>query len=261
MRFELYSNPNSPEVPLESDSEMRDESNENEVRNRLEEIEPGCVSYCESECNISHFARYPTDVILNMYRQKDNYGPWGVVFVAKADHNGAFYYQRAMEEMHREIGDEFTTRIVEVDSIEDARRYGAALVAQYGEAGFGIVEAHGNPEGFDFGAERVSQLEPDQETKESPQDVLGEEHAHTSMHAFADLIQELLVNQAGLCFLSCSTGKEEDSVGMEIAQAAGVEGVAPREDTNIHSFGARVEGKSVKFDPVYTNGEARKMAA
>lgn len=115
------------------------EEDEQLVRTLLEQAMPGCVDYCERECNVSHFARYPHNVLMDMYKNRTGGHQWGVMFVAKDDHNGAFYHQKALHDMHQEIGSKVMTRIVEIGSIQDARKYSARLAAEHSEAAFAIV--------------------------------------------------------------------------------------------------------------------------
>jgi len=241
------------EPPSQFSYEQNSDENEQEVRSRLEEQAPGCTTFLEEKHNITHFARYPDTVLLDMYeRRNDRDMPWGVMIVAKADHNGAFYHQDALAELHNEFGGQFQTRIIEADTVEEALALTQALVTEYGQASYGMLCAHGHEDGFHLGEEGTG------DTEENPD--LHTSHLGTMLE-LSELLQTSLKEEAEICFVSCSTGKNADSIAPQVANLSERTTHAPTTDTNIDSFGAHRAGGVLRFNPEYTEGNARKTEA
>ncbi len=209
----------------------------------LEKAAPGAVHYLREEYGIQHFGRYPAQMLLDMFHRREETGPWGLTIFAKADHNDAFYYSEPLAQMHSEVGDAFTTRIIECDSVTEVRRLMARLAAKHGKAGFVIINAHGNPEGMRLGDDQDQVL-----TKE----VINER--------FGFLIHECTEEGAGICLNSCSTG-QQGAVSEHIAASSGKQTSAPTTDTAVQDYGAEIRGNTIHFNPKYHDGSTRTVAA
>jgi len=254
-----FSKPESPQPTAQESYKVKGEVDEQHVRAELNQIVPGAVQYLANENNISHFARYPLQLLVDMYQAKDSSKPWGLVIASKDDHNGAFYHSGALNKLHRSIGSEIHTRVVETASVQEATALAEKLAGRFGPASYLILRGHGNEMGIQFGAEGEEGSELQHPDADPMQESETTEKA--SISEFADSIKGVLLPGAGICFDSCSTGASDESIAQELATQSGHDTAAPTGDSGMIDLGAQVVGRVVKFQPKYHEASTRMSKA
>ncbi|MBI2049622.1 hypothetical protein HYT32_01830 [Candidatus Roizmanbacteria bacterium] len=126
----------------------------------LESNRPGIVKTLINDYKIYDFARYPAEMLVEQYDQRDNkYLPYGIVLYPRSDWNGAFYdnrkvFRKLLTQL-KENG--YGLRVFEVESVNDVARSLIKLNKLYGESykiSFAIIGGHGSWDSIHFGSER-----------------------------------------------------------------------------------------------------------
>lgn len=212
---------------------MRPQDYENhnvEAMAAIELLEPGAVKVLTEEFGIRNFMRYPTRVMINQYRNRDNKDlDYGVYIMPTTDHNGAFHpsnqHSHLIDSFERSLAQiDAGVRIYEVDTIVGAAR--AVLSARHKyekQLHFAVIAGHGTPNTLEFdssdiftGYMRRMQLRniPDRP---------------------ADRMMDIFTRDATLILDSCSTGKI-DGLAEELNDFLSAELYAPTAPTKLGSI-------------------------
>ena len=211
-----------------------------EALNSLEQAEPGIIHYLVSECGVRDVARYPTDLLLNQFRQRDDLTtPYGLIVYPRADWNGAFNFgHAALSQIQSEVGGQFLIRIVECDTKMGIARRLIGFNKKYGKVSFGVLAGHGSPVSIAMGEG-------------------GDPLASLRIRDFrgdgVKRIHQYFMPGAELTLLSCSTGFE-GGIGERLSQITDTRLTAPVQPSNITSFHARISDGRVHFQPEYVGG-------
>lgn len=192
----------------------------------IERERPG-QRVCETllrEFGIAHFGRYPITVLCEQFDRRNDNTPYGVVAVARSDHNNAlrlseherFDHLRTLLDGARRQG--FAVRIIEFDSgrsiaqqiIGLRRRYETEMDEGH-RIGFGMLVVHGGTHSL------------------HPGESIGNEALNSKTVGALALA---MTPGAWVTLVSCSTGKDDNGVAA-ILSRHGLRVIAPSEDTNI----------------------------
>lgn len=120
----------------------------------LEQQRPGISQVLSGpEFGILNFARWPEEMLLAQYDQRDETGrEYGLVTAATADRRGMMVFRHGMlTEFYRRInGLGGTVRIYEVDDVEELSTAQAKSTRRYGPAAFSIVVGFDDADGISF---------------------------------------------------------------------------------------------------------------
>lgn len=189
----------------------------------LENRRPGICRVLAKDFGIFNFARYPSDVLISQYDNRDKQIPYGVMIYSDADYNGAFSQQ---EDMLKSLFSHlnklwYGLRIYEGSGRREIARALFSADKRYGKRhkiSFAVFGGHGSPESIQFGDERV----------EKTGDLLtlsDIKNKHTGK------LRRVFIEDPQVILIACSTGVE-NGIGSGISEL-GVDTTAPKVDTNI----------------------------
>lgn len=119
----------------------------------LESQRPGIASALNKEFGISCFGRYPKNLLIAQYDNKDKKEePYGVIINAKEDYNGAFYGNvNTYNKLFAQLQNRQKIRVFEVESPLDIVRVLNQGRHKYGKISFAIIGGHGTEKSVWFG--------------------------------------------------------------------------------------------------------------
>jgi len=214
----------------------------------IESLRPGIIRTLSQEFGIVHFGRYPKDLLVNQFDEKDDQiKPYGVIVFPKSDWNGAFFQDsHIFRKLGSQLKDKFNIRIIEVENKFDVvrglvnfkRRYPAHKIS------FAIIGGHGTKYTINFGKEKI-----DGRHRLEPIDLVGER---------ARGVSEFFEPNPSIVLISCSTGAE-GGIGQQLSRLMGARVVAPEIPTGISSINSMFdsEGK-ISFNVEYAIEDAKR---
>lgn len=205
----------------------------------LERKEPGIVKSLRDNYGIVNFARYPQDLLLKQYREKENNKtPYGVLIYPLTDWNGAFSEGSAITSLLPQLGDNFMLRAAEAGGRYSLAKTLRRMYKEHGKITFAIIGGHGNPYSVQFGS-------PESYNFLSIQDLWGEGAAK---------MEEVFSKDPTIILESCSTGRLTGGIAATLSILYGATVIAPNVDTSIRSINVQMDenGKPV-FDVAYRN--------
>lgn len=226
-------------------------SNKYAVERLVGERGVDCTSVLFREFGIKNFSRYPTELLVRQYDERnDTKKPYGMLMFSTFDHGKAFNSEddrMVMRSLASQLGEGFAMRFGEAGSRFELVKRLLTTHKRYGNISFGLIGAHGADDMFQlgFGGER----------KEiSVEDLKG---------AATEKIGELFEEGATLILESCSTGADR-GIAEELSKKLGLKVIAPKEDSGgIETIKANISqyGKPPEFDINfwYTKGREFQM--
>lgn len=227
----------------------------------LESKHPGSSKQLFEEFGIENFGRYPPEVLLQQYENRNNKDlPYGVMIMNKADHNGAFYYDtQVIDDMNKQLEDVgYGIRIIECNSKIDMLSSLDNLNTRYGKnqkMEFAVIGAHGNRTGILLGrpssnfAHFFSDLA--QGFFKSSKYTLN--RGDMNKPIFQRLKGYFKENPTWLLW-SCSTGKRFRGIGKKISKELGAQVIAPDKPFSIHSVTITKDREDrLQFNQKYEN--------
>ncbi len=184
----------------------------------LEKKRPGIALFLYKEYGITHFRRYPEELLLSNYDNHENKdSSYGVVIMADHDYNGALAVQTHLKDLLKKAGDEYLIRVAEVKSRLGLAKRLIDFEGKYGKIAFLVGGAHGSPNFIELGSSKGGAL------MKRTIDDLG-----TSW-------KNLFVENPDIVLISCSTG-EPEGLGQSISEKFDATVTAPWSAANIGSF-------------------------
>lgn len=207
---------------------------------RLDRRLPGSAMELFHRFGIADFARYPLDVLIEQYENRDiTDRPYGIMLYPRSDWNGAFYSEEELiAEFHQSLQGSYELRIIECESKWDIGKSLFALDKAYAQAedghkiAFAVVCGHGNREVIDFGG------------KEERHRLHISDLGGTGIGRSTMFFEE----NPTLVIFSCTTGTE-GGVGQELSKAMHATVIAPDGVTSPQSIELNKETGS--FDVQY----------
>lgn len=206
----------------------------------LERQVPNITGWLQSKFGIANFYRYPPEVLIRQYHDRDNVTiPYGVLFQARSDSKGAFYEHKKIYEKFffqlQELG--CTLRVAECGSVFELIHALNRIRRRYGKLSFGIVSGHGEPNNIRLGNQSRRGL------------LYKEDIIRIGRPVFLQAFEEF----ATLILISCSTGVP-NGIAKAIKTASGLITFAPNKDTGLEGIGVeRDENKNLQFDVRYSS--------
>lgn len=192
---------------------------------RLSDMEaqiPGIGSHLYSEFGITDFARYPKEMLIAQYEDKDKKDdiPYGVLVYPKDESGGSFHYDPlVLQNLYIKLKGRSRIRIFEtgdtqglVHILNDSRK-------RWGKISFGIIGGHGTRETIRLG---------DSDKKRS---ILRKEEVERSG---ASAVKLAFVDNPSIILVSCSTG-QLGGIGHELSKI-GAKVIAPPTPTHPESI-------------------------
>lgn len=212
----------------------------------LESRAPGSTSVLYKEFGILDFHRYPFELLLDQYENRDNLNiPYGVILYPRADGNGAFAHgQKVFGSMYAQLKHIYTIRVSECDTKKDVVRMLISLDQKYGsehKIEFMVIGGHGTKDAISFGG-----------THESHRLRLFDlKHEKTSG------TKSFFESNPSVILHSCETG-QEGGVAEELSKVLQGKVIAPETKTVFEKINATVdeEGKPI-FSVVFRDGHTR----
>jgi|GEM_PF-2324234 len=206
------------------------------VMERLEEQRSGIVKTLLEEYGIKEFRRYPNEVLIDQFDNKNNDVPYGAIMFTNDDHNQSFDQKEAVIqsifEQTKEHG--LHIRISEFNSRYSLMKRFASLNSKYGDKNkisYLMLGAHGYKDGFSTNFS----------TEVNSSDIQGKGVAR---------IKEYLIEDPEILMVSCSTG-QEGGIAQEISKAYSAKVHAPTEDTSVTSVKVSLQEGKPTFKVVY----------
>jgi hypothetical protein len=187
---------------------------------------------------IRHFARYSTEVLNRLYERASGRStrPAALVVLPEYDYNGAFYVAgRRLDALLRD----FDVIIYERDSEQGFFSAASDFSRSFGRTNTLIIGGHGSPDSVRLGAA----------TDEGMLDLTD-----------ADQITALrgtLSPNSSIILISCSTGRDENSIGALFSRLLGATLYAPTTPSNVANFrisGGRVSATFEHRTGVFSSG-------
>lgn len=196
----------------------------------LERKRPGIALFLHKEYGITHFRRYPEELLLTNYdHHDDRQSSYGVVVVADSDYSGAMSIPAQLIDLARKTRGQHLVRAVEVASRFDLARKLVGLENRHGKIAFVVGGAHGDPQGMDLGKGR------------------GKTLLAKNIQSMANSWRSLFVENPDFILHSCSTG-EEGGIGQNISSRLDATVTAPWGSASVHSISFEDGKLSAKFD-------------
>ena len=166
------------------------------------------------EFGIKNFDRYPIELLLKQYDEKDDiHTKYGIILYPEFDHGTAFTSdedRQMMASLDEQLQDKYKIRIGEVGSRFELAKRLSILHKKYGKASFGVMGAHG--------AEEMMQLGFGSERRElSVADLEG---------AAAERIGDYFEDGSTIILESCSTGADK-GIAEKLSSVFGKRVIAP----------------------------------
>lgn len=187
----------------------------------LEKERPGIIKALLSDFGIKEFCRYPDEVLINQFDNKDKDVPYGVVMYTNYDHNQAFDMdEKPIKSVFEETKEHsLNMRVMEFDSRYELIKNLASLNDKYGKVNkisYLLLGAHGSEDSFAVSYMRGV----------SKKDLGGDG---------IQRMKEFFVEQPEIIMASCSTGAE-NGIGQKISETYDATVHAPNTPTNVQSI-------------------------
>jgi hypothetical protein len=226
---------------------------------RLEEQSPGAAKRLDEEFGVRAFARYPMEMLLRQATDADQGKPYGIIIMARGDHNGSFHRQvYKWSGLLKDIGDTHAIRVVEAESKDELTAHVLGMYQRYREDGkiaFVHMNGHGSPEEINLGYELLPfQVDERFELHRLPgrlnkrltkDDLFGVGYREA---------KEIFEEHPTFVLSSCSTGATS-GIGQELSAIYGAEVIAPRDPTSLDHIRAKVVDGRVQFDARFQGGD------
>lgn len=198
---------------------------------------------------ITHFGRYPTELLLDQLKfVDDTESRWGVIIFPYSDANGAFQeniilLKRLREDVEKisSDGNPVRLRIVESKSLFSVSKILIRLSRQYGPVSFGIVGGHGSKKSLVFGTDV-----PGGELRKK--DVKENENLQ-------ELIRQIALPNARIVLESCLTGKKHGLA--QSLSALGLDVAAPSKSIGLKSLEIKARKDQILLEPVFTKNNPK----
>ncbi len=210
----------------------------------LKDLSADAPKALHDEFGITHFGRYPTEVLHRQYEERENQDPYGIVLFPYADHNGAFTgIPEVFARLQTELGGNgFRLRIIEAESKHGIGKRLLHLDRKYasGEGGnqveFAIIGGHGTKESILFGDGRG----PSQQIHMA--DLEGQGTTRGAAQIFR--------KGARVALMSCSTGMA-GGIARKMKDRFGWTVLAPPKDVALKDISVRFHKGRVILDTEY----------
>ena len=213
---------------------------------KLEDKIPGATKVLHQEFKISDFWRYPTEVLVDQYKNRNNTEiPYGVIIFPIADHNGAFNQDtHLIKKLFNDTKGKYLIRIMEAEGKFSLARNLLSLDKKYGDKhkiSFGLLGGHGTKNSIQFGPTTLNNLFSEKNLLRK-KDFEGEG---------VKKIKSFFEENPSIALVSCSTGKEK-GIGQKISEIYGAEINAPDRPAALIQLSVSFDqnGK-IKFDTEY----------
>jgi hypothetical protein len=231
----------------------------------MEQKHPGITKVLMNEFGIRDFGRYPEEILIAQYEQRDNLDiPYGVVIYPYADWNNALYSQYdTFRRFFPKIDGKYALRIVECRSLLDIGKALLTLNKRYAPENttnhlgqiekntltrghkitFALIGGHGSEGSITFGNNNPS-------AELNKADLLSGEGIKR--------ISTLLEDDPTIILVSCLTGKEQ-GIGQTMSEVYKGKVIAPNEPTNLQDIDVQFDnlGKPI-FSVEYRESEVSK---
>jgi hypothetical protein len=218
-----------------------------ETIHAIESERPGISKVLFNEFGIENFGRYPSDVLIKQYDNRNNKDlQYGVMVMNKSDHNGAFNYRGAYSSMASQLEDlDYSMRIVEVNTKKEMFASLEDLSVRYGEGQkmeFAVIGGHGRRTGISLGRP-LSSFKRFFHTVANMFYLSNsyELHKRDINNPLFQKIKGYFREDPTWLLWSCSTGKKK-GIGEEISKEQEANVVAPRHPTNFDSINITKNG-------------------
>lgn len=221
----------------------------------LEAKRPGISKILSEEFGISHFARYPEELLVRQYDQRNTYVPYGVIMYPTGDDNGAFYNQtEILRNFGQQIEGRYAVRVYEAGGKYEAAKSFAKANKKYGSGykiSFAVIGGHGSPTSINFAREGT------ESTRLINSDIRGK--------GLARLAKDYFVEAPSVALFSCGTGMNPSGIDLkgmasEMSEL-GAEVVAP-DFLRVHvkSLDAIFDGDGkIHLSATYAQGEEERI--
>lgn len=201
----------------------------------LEQERPGISSILNNEFGINNFGRYPKDMLVAQYDQRENSAlPYGAIVYPYSDGSGAFYGDvKVFEKLLRQTKDKYGIRVFEVKSpLEMIKAFNGSR-KKFGPISFAIIGGHGTTNTI-----RLNDA--------SSTDFLSSEQI---VRKGASALSLAFVENPTIILNSCSTG-QLGGIGEEISKL-GARVVGPEEPSYITDISVDLSAGRIKLDAKY----------
>lgn len=160
-----------------------------------------------NEFGIKHFARYPLDILMDMYKERNTHKPYGLALFPVADHSGAFYLaMRDLRDFYKKLKIlDIGIRVYECGSKFGLAKAVAKADRHYGQKNkpsFIIIAGHGTPDSITFG-DPGTEYDASRITTENTREIL---HQSDFKEEGTKRMGKFLGEDTEIILFSCSTG-------------------------------------------------------
>ncbi len=223
---------------------------------RLENDRPGITRTLIAEFGIKCFSRYPAELLISQYDERNMQRPYGIILYPRSDRNEAFNQnQPVFSELYHEFalwgGDRLLIRVIECGSKKEVIQRLLALNKRYGDANkisFDVLGGHGTINSIELGSA---------ENRREVINITDVANRRTR------LVEGFFKPQAPHVLVSCSTGVNK-GIAEELSAILGTTVYAPDQDTNISSLKPLPPtelGAPITFQVEYKKPSTRKYIA
>ena len=188
---------------------------------KIEEERPGIVKALYSDFGIKEFRRYPVEVLIKQFDDKDKDEPYGVVLFTNADHNQSFDLRsEVIKSLFNQTSEHgIGMRVTEFDSRYEIMKRFAMLNDKYGEKNkmsYLFLGAHGEEDSF--GVSYTQGV--------NKKDIDG---------GGTKRLKDFFIKNPEIIMASCSTGAE-NGIGQKISENFEATVHAPNKPTNVKAI-------------------------
>ncbi len=236
----------------------------------LEQAYPTSVRTLHNQFGISMFGRYPFDILLAQYEERnlEEKSAWGCLIYARNDWSGAFY---ADSQKSRSISilssvfeqakkEGFRLRVIEASTSEELLTRLKVMHKKYGEISFALANGHGTSGTIALGASgrKNSEVNMDDIAKPNIYDRIFKGKGKYVQIAKEEM-QRIFAKGATLILNSCSTG-EANGVAEKLSEY-GINVIGPKKDTSIKSIRFQSIDEKINFEVEYNESETAAYQA
>lgn len=226
----------------------------------LERQRQGICKYLFSQYGITNFTRYPEDILINQFDDRENNEkPYGLLLYPKADYGGAFSQdKKVLQELFQQAaGFGYSLRIAECGTKKNVIRILNFVRHHYGSIHFAVVSGHGTVESIRLGKPRVVTENKDEKENEdkyqiSLADILRVGVIREGVRA----LESAFIPNPTIILNSCSTGKE-GGIAQNLSRVLLARVIGPDRPTSLESIQLRKvfssKGVSLQFKVKYAD--------
>lgn len=202
---------------------------------QLEAHQSGLTRFLEKEFGIRNFDRYPEEMLIDQYENRENKEvSYGIILNPADDYSGAFSEDYThWQKLREQLDGKYSIRIIECESKWDIARALINLDRTYGDkqkVSFALIGGHGTEKMIKFGGD----------------DARHRLHVDDLQGSGVEKVKKFFTENPTIILLSCSTGAES-GIAEELSRVMHAQVLAPKTPTSVKDINAQLTDDNIVF--------------